>query len=86
MKPTLRDASKKEFTIVGERGTHEEINTGSLQRIADSCERMGRNYIALETDLNWYKEAYERERNEKRRAWRRNSALRGVITKMKKKR
>ncbi len=81
---TLRDESRKEFAISGTSGTHDEIRTGSLQRIADACEKMASNYLKLQEDLDLHKRWLELERDRKFQAWRKISALRGVITKMKK--
>lgn len=66
-------------------GTVEEINSGCLQRIADATEAIAKNYNsllnqveALKRDVNYYRD--DRDRKD-----RKISALRGVITKLKKK-
>jgi len=60
----------------------QSINSGSLQRIADACELIGKNYADLVRDRNlyecWYKQANERANRMERRV----RALRGVITRM----
>ncbi len=65
--------------------TVEQINCGSLQRIADATELMAKNYAKMERDLRWYKENYPRRNAQIEKLERSNSALRGVITRMKNK-
>jgi hypothetical protein len=77
----FRELSKQGFK--GD-STIDSINCGSLQRIADATEVMSHNHAKLQTDLEWYRNAY-RARNaviEKRDMQIR--ALKGVITKLKK--
>lgn len=80
--PTLREESKRNWTFDG--GT-EQINAGSLQRIADATELMAKNHRELLQSRDRYKLWYEEWRAEARRFELSNSALRGVITKLKKK-
>ncbi len=69
---------------------YEEINTGSLQRIADACELMAQRYANLiderYADLIDERDRYRRYHTEecKRRAHRENQirSLKGVITKL----
>lgn len=64
--------------------THEQLQLGCLQRIATATEKMCRDRDALERELRgamktavyWKKRAEAAERS--------NSALRGVVTKLKK--
>lgn len=77
-----REASKKEWTS---RDTLEEVNAGSLQRIADATEKMASNYTQLQNNLDWEKKANKGLLETCERLRRRNQALRGVITKLKKK-
>lgn len=79
-----RDASKENWGTKEENLTLEQINTGCLMRIADASEKMATNYIKLENDYKYMKERrdyYEKKYNE---AQRKISALKGVITKIKK--
>lgn len=78
---TQRELSRKEW--MGDN-TVEKIDSGSLQRIADACEKMCWDREKLERDkafalkdaVRW-REWYKAER-------RRNAALRGQITKLRK--
>lgn len=79
---TFRERSIAQWTG---NPTVENINAGSLQRIADACERMAGNYIALQNERDRYKRWYQEALQNREAAERRASALRGVITKMKRK-
>lgn len=68
----------------GKNVTLDQINCGSLLRIADAVELMAQEHAKLVHDRDWYKRMYEDERNRSTRLERSNAALRGVITKMKK--
>ncbi len=81
MMPTLREASKDTWNS---KDTLDEINAGSLQRIADATETMAKSYNWMEDDRNWYRDAFREEQDKVCRFKRRVSALRGVITKLKK--
>ncbi len=63
----------------------ENIQTGCLLKIADNIEKMAQNYTSLISERNRYKEWYEQERKATHKLYSRISALKGVITKMKKK-
>ncbi len=80
---TLREASKESYGLVSDRATCEEINMGSLQRIADAVEKMASSYDNMRRDRDYYKERTEGLERNSRRMARRISALQGVITKMK---
>ena len=64
MVPTYRESGKRDWSVEGYRGTKEEIKIGSLQRIADGIEAMGKNVKALEADRDYHRqrhaEAYAR--------------------------
>ncbi len=79
----LREASKHNWTS---SNRIEDINAGSLQRIADAAEAMAKNYLRLQEDLDYLKGRVQVLRKRAERAERSNAALRGVITKMKNKR
>ena len=83
MSENLREQSKEQKTSNGV--TFDSINTGSLQRIADSCEVMAKNHTELvrERDMyyKWWKESRDRCTSLERRL----SAMRGVATKLKNK-
>lgn len=79
---TFRDTSRKDWKS---DDTIEHINAGSLQRIAAATEEMAKSFLALQGELSGYKQWYEEERDSRRRLTRTVTALRGVITRMKRK-
>lgn len=80
---TFRQLSKQDFTP--KETNLESLNTGSLQRIADATELMAKNFIAMQNDLDYYKRRYNECRGREDKLYRQISALKGVITKLKKK-
>lgn len=66
-------------------GKSEDINTGSLQRIADAVEVVARNYNEIILERNRYREWWENLKTTNARLQREKSALHGVITKLHKK-
>lgn len=78
---TFRDSSRQNWNT---RCTVEDINAGSLQRIADACELMAKNYSELIDERNRWRRWHDEEQERRIALERRNAALRGVITKMKK--
>lgn len=78
-----REASRNNWRLNGEHATVEEINAGSLQRIADAVEKMTKRWDDLVRDRDAYKAMHEREQNTRRRIERRVIALRGHITRLK---
>ncbi len=82
-----REGSRADFNTAGWNPTIQEINTGSLQRIADASEKMAANWITLTTERDRYKQWYENERDGRQRETARLlnviRALRGVITRLK---
>lgn len=57
----LRDASRDNYSIRSDRASHEEIRSGSLQRIADATELMARNHAELVAERDRYKRWFEIE-------------------------
>lgn len=80
--PTLREVSRTNFNTIDK--SIESVNAGSLQRIADATELMAKNYLSLQNTLEWYKKAYNNNTKDLAAAHKRISALKGVITKLKK--
>jgi len=78
----LRNASKAQYDSAG-TPTIEQINCGSLQRIADASEVMARRYVDLLKDVEQYRRWWNEEREKNAALTRSNSALRGQITKLK---
>ncbi len=83
MSETLRDTSKRAFIASVPNPTHQDIQTGAIQRIADATEAMAANHIKLTADRDWWKQDAEGRSREIDRLTRSNAALRGVITKLK---
>jgi len=79
----LRELSKQNFESAN-GNTLEAIGAGSLQRIADATELMAKNYLQLQTDRELYKRWYNESKAQKEKLYRQISALKGVITKLKK--
>lgn len=77
-----RDASRQNWSS---SNTVEEINSGCLQRIADATEKMAMNYTTLLNERDRYYKWYMEQQEVKEKLYRRISALKGVITRMKKK-
>lgn len=61
----------------------EQINTGSLLRIADATEKMCLDREKLERDYKYMRDERDRYRDLYCKEYRRNAALRGVITRLK---
>lgn len=87
---TYKEASRANFGIQhGDSSaatfTNEQINIGSLQRIADATEVMAKNYIELQRELEKYKRWYQEEVQRVSHRDKIIAGLRGHITKLKKK-
>ncbi len=79
---TMREISRLEFTT---NGTVEHINAGSLQRIADATEKLVGDWGRLQHRVKVAEAAAERYMQRADRIERQNRALRGVITKLRRK-
>lgn len=64
--------------------TIEQIQLGTLIRIADGVELMAKRYQDLLSDRDWWKNVAEERGKREDLADRRNAALRGHITRLKK--
>ncbi len=63
----------------------EDINCGSLQRIADAMELMAKNHSALLNELKWANEKIARVELHAKRLKGTNAALRAHLTRLRKK-
>jgi hypothetical protein len=84
---TWKDLSKENWGSEGKNIMFEfrdKIKTGALQRIADAAESMAVNFVALQNDLDYYKKRYLEERDSNNALCKSNAALRGHITRYKK--
>lgn len=81
-----RDEAKKNWHR-GDGGAPdlEQLKFGALQRIADALEVSVREHEQLKRSHEWYKECYDKHIKKIATLERRVAALRGVITKMKRK-
>lgn len=79
---SFREHSKQNWNSAS---SVEHINAGSLQRIADATEVMSKNYVQLQNERDSYKRIADSRYEAIERLQRSNSALRGQITKLKKK-
>jgi len=80
--PTQREDSRKDWNSTS---TTQDINSGSLQRIADATEKMAAGYDKLRYDLDYYQRRAKELNIANHLCRRRMAALRGVITKLKRK-
>lgn len=78
---TMREVSKLEFT---NPSNSDSIKLGALQRIADATEMMAKNHVRLVADRDMYEKMYRQQVATTERLSRQVSALRGVITRLKK--
>ena len=62
----------------------EQINSGSLQRIAIAVEKMASSYDSMRADRDCYRRWYKEELAKKEVLQHRIAGLRGVINRMKK--
>ena len=82
---TYKNQSKRSWVWSEGTPDNNQLKLGCLQRIADATELMAQNYQSLIVQRNTYINWYEEEKNKRLHQEKCNAALRGVITKMKKK-
>ena len=81
---SFRQASKTDWHTSQEgTPTLEQINCGSLMRIADALEKVASSYDAMREDRDRHKLWHEQEAAANKRLRRSNAALRGHIKRMK---
>jgi len=85
MAQTLRQKSKTEWTTENHSYNVDDVKLGALQRIADATEAMAKNYNDLLRDVKLYKDMYQNQTKRRQQLERSNAALRGQITKLRKK-
>ena len=79
---TTREVSKLNHTTTSQTEA-DTINLGSLQRIADAVEKMASSYDVIREERDWLKSQRDELRGQVDRQARTIRALKGVITKMK---
>lgn len=72
-------------TTSGEPLTIEQINIGCMLRIADATEKMAVNYQRLIDERNQYENWWKQARDRENRLQKQLSAMKGVVTKLRKK-
>lgn len=84
---TFKDQSRRLWHDETNQKTasYDQIQTGCIQRIADATEIMASNYVELQLKVERLEVSRDMFRDLYHKSERRNAALRGVITKMKKK-
>lgn len=83
---SYREESKADYgqeTVSGNL-CNDQLKLGAMLRIADAVEKIALNYQKLIDERDRYKRWYDDEIKKNEKHWRRQSALRGVITKLKK--
>ena len=79
-----KDESRKNWGRSDRGPTDDELKLGALLRIADATEVMAREYQRLINDRDMYKRWFDNAEDERDRLGRSNSALRGQITRLRK--
>lgn len=46
----------------GENANQDDILKGCMLRIADSTEAMAKNHVQIQSDLDWYKSQYRKQK------------------------
>lgn len=82
---SLRVISKKEWAHSGENPSIQDIELGALLRIADSTEKMAVNHAELIRSRDMYKGFYEQARLTLKLRDRQIAALRGHLSRAKRK-
>lgn len=82
----FRDASRTGWGTDSNDLTVDQIKLGALLRIADATELIAKEHARLIRDRDQYKRWHDEERAAKEILERRINALKGVITKMKRRR
>lgn len=81
----LRQLSRDEYRANDDIPNRDELKLGTLQRIADATELMAKRYTDLIRERDMYKQFCEDKSRYAGKLERRNAALRGQITKLRKK-
>ena len=82
MSESLRAKSRRDWA--NDSSTNEQIQLGCILRIADATEKMAQRHTELVRERDQFKASVDYWRTEAERVGRSNNALRGQITKLKK--
>ncbi len=80
---SYRDDSRINWGSNCDGRTIEQINCGSLMRIADATEKMAQRHTELIRDRDFYEQRYRETIAECQRLARSNAALRGAMKRLK---
>lgn len=80
----LRQLSRDEYRANDDIPNRDELKLGALQRIADATELMAKRHTDLIRERDMYKRFCEDKSRYASKLERRNAALRGQITKLRK--
>lgn len=81
---SYREESRLNWGCTDRQPDTNELKLGALMRIADATEVMAREYQELINDRDMYQRWYNETRTHRNRLERSNAALRGQITKLRK--
>ena len=81
---SYKDEARKNWGCDDRTPDKDELKLGALLRIADATEVMAHEYQKLINDRDLYKRWYNEARGSRDRLERSNAALRGQITKLRK--
>jgi len=84
-KQSFRKVSKLDFLTNPSSTDTKEVQIGCLQRIADAVEKMAETYPQLIKDRDYYRDRYAANQKEIGTLRRQIISLKGVITKLNKK-
>lgn len=83
MSENFREESRKQWNSNVAGVTEMQIAVGCLQRIADATEAMAKEYNRLLSEAKYLRTSRDEHRDCSERLARKNAALRGTITRMK---
>lgn len=82
---SYRQVSRIDWGTCASKLTLEEIQAGAILRIADATEAMAKNHVQLQAEVDRLNRWYDQARKRSAKLERSNVALRGHITRLKKK-
>lgn len=87
MKSDSREVSRRKWNVGREQRatTCEEINVGSLQRIADACELMAKNHATLIAERDMFKRWYREVEKKCARQEKQIAAYKRIVARLKRK-
>ena len=80
---TFREISKKDWSTLSTLPTHDDIQSGCMQRMADALELVAKRYSDLINEVESYKQYWKEAEARNSELYRRNAGLRGYIKRLK---